>query len=81
MNAFVNGIKSLFTGPDTSAQAAQIAQSKDQQSIALSRQQQTEQNAAAEQDQQAGLVSRPPRGRRLLQAATGETGVSTSLGG
>ncbi|MBP1296624.1 hypothetical protein [Bradyrhizobium elkanii] len=88
MTSFVNGVKSLFSGPDTSAQEKlqqqQIQQSKEAQSIALSRQQQQQQVTAAEQDQQAGLLSRTPRGRRLLQAATGDAGVSgsaTTLGG
>jgi hypothetical protein len=80
MSQFVKGIQSLFTGPDTSAQDAQIAAAKQDQSLALSRQQQTEQVAAAEQDKQAGLVGRQPRGRRLLTAATGESGVQTTLG-
>jgi hypothetical protein len=80
MNAFVNGIKSLFTGPDTSAQEAQIKQAKEDQSIALTRQRQTEQVAAGEASTQAGLASRQPRGRRLLQAATGDTGVQSTLG-
>jgi hypothetical protein len=81
MSQFVNGIKSLFTGPDTSAQDKQIAQQKEAQSISLSRQQQTEQNSDQEQSVQAGLASRQPRGRRLLLAATGEQGVNTTLGG
>lgn len=81
MTAFVNGVKTLFSGPDTSAQQQQIQQSKDAQSIALSRQQQDQQNAAALQDQQAGAAARAPRGRRLLQAATGDAGVATTLGG
>lgn len=80
MSAFVDGIKSLFAGPDTSAQKAEIAQQKEQTDISLARQQQTQQVAAAEQDKQAGLISRQPRGRRLLQAATGDAGVQTTLG-
>ena len=81
MNAFVEGVKTLFSGPDTSAQDKQAAKERDSQRIALSRQQQTEQQAAALQDEQAGLAARMPRGRRLLQAATGDSGVATTLGG
>lgn len=80
MGQFVQGIKSLFTGPDTSAQDTEIAQSKQAQTVALARQQQTEQAAAAQKDQQLGLASRQPRGRRLLMAATGDAGVSDTLG-
>lgn len=80
MNAFVQGVKTLFTGPDTSAQDKQIEQAKQDQKLSLARQQQTEQQQAAAADQQAGLASRTPRGRRLLQASTGDAGVSSSLG-
>lgn len=82
MSQFVQGIKSLFSAPDTSAQTQQIADAKQQQSVSLARQQQDEQNASAEQSTQQGLVSRQPRGRRLLLAATGESGVAkqTTLG-
>jgi hypothetical protein len=81
MSSFVNGVKSLFTGPDTSAQDKQAAQARDDQRVALARQQQSEQQQAAIADQQAGLAGRVPRGRRLLQAATGDSGVSSTLGG
>jgi len=67
--------------PNTSDQDKQIAQQKEQQSIALDRQRQTEQQEAARIDQQAGAISRTPRGRRLLQASTGDAGVSNTLGG
>ena len=81
MSSFVNGVKSLFTGPDTFAQEKQAAQARDDQRIALSRQQQTQQQQAAKADEQAGLAGRAPRGRRLLQAATGDAGVTSTLGG
>jgi hypothetical protein len=81
MNAFVKGVQSLFSGPDTSAQEKQIAQAKEEQSIALARQQQNAQQEQARADLQAGLASRMPRGRRLLQAATGDQGVTSTLGG
>jgi hypothetical protein len=80
MSQFVSGVKSLFSGPDTSAQQQQIANAKQDQSISLARQQQTEQQSAAQADQQAGLASRTPRGRRLLMASTGDDGVSATLG-
>lgn len=80
MTKFVDGIKSLFSGPDTSAQQKQIAEQRDAQAVALTRQQQTEQTNDAEASRQAGLASRQPRGRRLLLAATGESGVSSTLG-
>ena len=80
MSSFVSGVKSLFTGPDTSAQEKEAARARDDQRVALARQEQTEQQRASTADQQAGLVGRVPRGRRLLQAATGDSGVS-SLGG
>jgi hypothetical protein len=67
--------------PDTSAQDEQIKKQKEQQQISLDRQRQNEQQQAALVDNQAGLMSRTPRGRRLLQASTGDTGVSTTLGG
>jgi transposase len=76
MGQFVQGIKTLFSGPDTSAEAAQIAAAKQDQTTALARQQQQEQNADQVASTQAGLVSRQPRGRRLLLAATGESGVA-----
>lgn len=80
MTQFVTGIKSLFTGPDTSAQDKAAKQSKDDAAIALDRQRQTEQQQAAIADQQSGLASRTPRGRRLLIASTGDAGVSSTLG-
>ena len=80
MSQFVSGIKSLFTGPDTSAQQAQIEKAKQDQQISLDRQRQQEQQQAALADQQAGAAGRTPRGRRLLQASTGDTGVSSTLG-
>lgn len=83
MSSFVQGVKSLFTGPDTSAQEAEAKKQREEQQISLERQRQTEQQAAAQADQQAGLASRAPRGRRLLLALTGDTGVggsSTTLG-
>jgi Sec-independent protein translocase protein TatA len=84
MTKFVSGIKSLFSGPDTSAQeqqAAQEASAREAQSISLQKQQETLQNQDATQQSQLGRVARAPRGRRLLLAATGEQGVSTTLGG
>ena len=69
--------------PDTSAQQKQIADAQQQQTVANARQLQTEQDQAATQDQQTGLLARAPRGRRLLQAATGDTGIankSSTLG-
>lgn len=81
MSGFVKGVQSLFSGPDTSAQERQIAQAKEEQNLSLARQQQNEQAQATLQDQQAGAVGRAPRGRRLLQAATGDGGVASTLGG
>jgi hypothetical protein len=81
MTEFVKGIKSLFTGPDTSAQDAAAAQQRENQQITLARQQQDAQAQAAVDDQTLGKVARAPKGRRLLLAATGEQGVSTNLAG
>ncbi|OKO68300.1 hypothetical protein AC629_42200 [Bradyrhizobium sp. NAS80.1] len=80
MNAFVQGVKTLFTGPDTSAQDKAAAEAKQEQQISLARQKQTEQQQAALADQQAGAAGRTPRGRRLLIASTGDAGVSSTLG-
>lgn len=80
MSPFVSGIKSLFMGPDTSAQQAQIDKAKQDQLISLDRQRQQEQQQAALADQQAGAAGRTPRGRRLLMASTGDAGVSSTLG-
>lgn len=80
MTGFVQGIKTLFTGADTGAQEKAARDARDQQTIALTRQKETEKNAAALTEQTAGEVSRQPRGRRLLQAATGDAGVQTTLG-
>lgn len=84
MTKFVQGVKSLFSGPDTSAQEqqnAQAASAREAQNLALQKQQETLQNQDATQQEQLGRVTRAPRGRRLLLAATGEQGVSTTLGG
>lgn len=86
MAKFVDGIKSLFSGgADNSAQAAAIAgdnaKAREQQSIALDKQTQDLQVQGAEQDALAGRALRAPKGRRLLLAATGEQGVSSTLGG
>ena len=81
MSGFVKGVQSLFMGPDTSAQEKQAKQAKEEQSLSIARQQQNAQQEKALADQQAGLASRMPRGRRLLQAATGDQGVTSTLGG
>jgi hypothetical protein len=81
MSKFVDGISSLFSGPDTSAADAAAAKAKQDQQIALSRSQQETQNAAATADDNLGKAGRAPKGRRLLLAATGEGGVSSTLGG
>lgn len=82
MNDFVNGIKSLFGGgQDTSNLDAEAAKQREQQAIATERQKQDLQNAQGTTDQQLGRATRVPRGRRLLLAATGEAGVSKTLGG
>lgn len=80
MSKFVDGIKSLFTRTDNSAQQAEIARQRAQQDISLTRQQQQLQTQEAEQSKQAGAAARQPRGRRLLLAATGEAGVQSTLG-
>lgn len=81
MSKFVEGIQSLFSGPDTSKQEAAAAKAREDQQIALDRQKQEVQNQQATEDQNLGKVARAPRGRRLLMAATGEQGVSSNLGG
>lgn len=86
MTKFVDGIKSLFSGgSDNSAQAATIAadnaKSREQQGIALDKQTESLQAKSNEEDQLAGRALRAPKGRRLLLAATGEQGVSSTLGG
>lgn len=94
MSRFVNTIGNLFDGGNSSAERAasasasvnraeqdrQIAQQRDAQSIALNRQQQDAQQQDADLTQRVGRAGRLPRGRRLLLAATGETGVSNKLG-
>lgn len=82
MTKFVQGVKSLFTGADDTAQQ-QIQMAKDDsakqreaQQISLERQRQESQNAAAEADDAAARSRRGSRGRRLLLAATGEQGVT-----
>lgn len=81
MSNFVKGLGALFNGPDTSKQEAEIRSARERESIALDRQRQDVQAAAATEDQQLGRVARAPRGRRLLMAATGEGGLSSKLGG
>lgn len=80
MSKFVQGIQSLFSGTDNSAQQAEIARQREQQNITLTRQQQELQATEAEQNKQSGTAARQPRGRRLLLAATGEAGVQSTLG-
>jgi hypothetical protein len=81
MGKFVDGIKSLFSAPDTSAQDEQIKQARESERLALDKQRETAQGAEGEADLAAGAARRIPRGRRLLLAATGEGGVSGKLGG
>lgn len=81
MSKFVEGIQSLFSGPDTKNQDAIAAKARQDQQIALDRQRQETQNQQATEDQNLGKVARAPRGRRLLLAATGEQGVSSNLAG
>lgn len=81
MSKFVEGIQSLFSGPDTRKQDADAAKARQDQQIALDRQRQETQNQQATEDQNLGKVARAPRGRRLLLAATGEQGVSSNLAG
>jgi hypothetical protein len=78
---FVDGIKSLISGPDTSGADQAAAQARSDQQIQLARQQQDTQAQAAADDQNLGKIARAPKGRRLLLAATGEQGVSTNLAG
>jgi hypothetical protein len=83
---FVSTLKGLFGGGDgeekrlLAEQAEKQAEQQDQQQINLQRQQQQQQAEAARVDEQAGRGTRIPRGRRLLLAATGETGLSNKLG-
>lgn len=84
MTKFVDGIKSLFSGPDNSqsdAIAAENAKSREAQAISLDKQTETLQAKDLEQDQLAGRALRAPKGRRLLLAATGEQGLSSKLNG
>lgn len=81
MAKFVDGIKSLFTGPDTSKADAQAAQARQDSLIAMDRQKQELQAQQATANEQLGKTTRAPKGRRLLLAATGEQGVSSSLSG
>ena len=81
MSKFVDGIGSLFKGADTSAADRQIAQQREDQQIALNKQTQDLQNQNSQQDKNLAGVIRQPKGRRLLLAATGERGVSSTLGG
>lgn len=76
MNAVVEGVKSLFAAPklpDTKAQD-QAA------SVAIARQQQELQAQQAQRDSEIARARKAPKGRRLLLAATGETGISNTLG-
>lgn len=81
MANFAKGIKTLFTGADTSAQDAEVERQRQQQTVALDRQLQEEQTAEARTDTQLGAAGKLPRGRRLLLAATGDRGLSSTLGG
>lgn len=88
MTQFVQGIKSLFTGQpsaDNSAQIAQqnqqIAQQREQQNLQVEAQKQNLQQQESQQSGAAAAAGRVPRGRRLLLAATGETGLPSKLGG
>lgn len=83
MTGFVQGVKTLFNGPDDSAAIAakqDIAKQREQQALSLEKQKQDLQNQDATVTDQVGRASRVPRGRRLLLAATGEGGVSSKLG-
>lgn len=73
---FVDGLSSLFSAPDTSAQQAAATTARDQQGVELERQRQQQQNQEATTDATTGRIARIPRGRRLLLAATGESGVA-----
>jgi hypothetical protein len=86
MSKFVDGIKSLFSGDSSQNKAnqdllLQNQQQQEQQAIALDKQTQDLQAKNDEEDQLAGRALRAPKGRRLLLAATGENGVSNTLGG
>lgn len=81
MNAFVKGVQTLFTGPDTSQQEAAAKRQREQQGISLDAQQQALQNQDSIENAQVAKATRVPKGRRLLLAATGESGVSSTLGG
>lgn len=80
MGQFVEGVKSLFTGPKTGNLDAEIAGRQNEQRNLLNKQLETEQNRAGELDAAAGAARRLPRGRRLLLAATGEQGLNRTLG-
>jgi hypothetical protein len=88
MAKFAEGLKTLFTGQPAgdnadqiAAQNEQIAKQRETQSISLANQKQQLQQQEGEADKGVARASRTPRGRRLLLASTGETGLSNKLGG
>lgn len=80
MSKFIEGLKSLFTGPDTSAQEAAARKAREDQQLQIAQQRSELQRERAEQDAALAGSIRPRRGRRLLMAATGEQGVKKVLG-
>ncbi len=83
MSNFIKGIGSLFGGKtsDTSqidAQNKLAADQREQQNLQLDRQTQELQQQQQQQQAQLNQLTRAPKGRRLLMAATGEQGVNKS---
>lgn len=81
MSGFKQGISTLFNGVDTSEQDAAASRARDNQRVGIEKQRQDQTAAAAGTEAELGKVSRIPRGRRLLLAATGEQGLPSTLGG
>lgn len=88
MTQFVQGVKSLFTGKADGgqeeamrAQQETVAKQREQQQLQLETQKQGLQQQEAITEGQSARTSRAPRGRRLLLASTGESGLQSKLGG
>jgi len=80
MSSFIEGLKALFTGPDTSKAEAEARKAREDQQVQIARQTSELQQERATQEGTIASQRRAPRGRRLLFAATGEQGVKKVLG-
>jgi hypothetical protein len=78
MSQFVQGLQSLFGGGSSADKMAKRALVE--QRAALAKQREELQVKQARDQGELGRAYRAPRGRRLLLAATGEEGLSKTLG-